>query len=56
MAEHLNETDENRPIKVAEIRQWIMDTDDLHAPIGTHFITFSSAKSKPSNFLSISYR
>ncbi|XP_029045969.2 retinol-binding protein pinta [Osmia bicornis bicornis] len=32
MAEYLNETDEIRPIKVAEIRQWIMDTDDLHAP------------------------
>lgn len=33
MADYLNETDEIRPIKIAEIRQWILDNEDLRAPI-----------------------
>lgn len=36
MAANLNETDEIRPIKIAEIRQWITENEDLHAPIGIH--------------------
>lgn len=36
MAANLNETDETRPIKIAEIRQWITENEDLHAPTGIH--------------------
>ncbi|XP_003701430.1 retinol-binding protein pinta [Megachile rotundata] len=32
MAEYLNETDEIRPIKIAEIREWILENEDLRAP------------------------
>lgn len=43
MAANLNETDEVRPIKIAEIRQWIMESEELHAPTGIRhlFQTFS---------------
>ncbi|XP_060825430.1 retinol-binding protein pinta-like [Bombus pascuorum] len=38
MAANLNETDEIRPIKIAEIRQWITENEDLHAPTDDFFI------------------
>lgn len=38
LAANLNETDEIRPIKIAEIRQWIIQNNDLHAPTGSIFI------------------
>lgn len=34
MAANLNETDEIRPIKIAEIRQWIMESEELRVPTG----------------------
>ncbi|CAL7938441.1 unnamed protein product [Xylocopa violacea] len=37
-AANLNETDEIRPIRIAEIRQWIMENEDLHAPTDDFFI------------------
>ncbi|XP_043266208.1 retinol-binding protein pinta-like [Colletes gigas] len=33
MAAHLNETDDIRPVKIAELREYIMENDDLRAPI-----------------------
>ncbi|XP_076630030.1 retinol-binding protein pinta [Colletes latitarsis] len=33
MAVHLNETDDIRPAKIAELREYIMENDDLRAPI-----------------------
>lgn len=43
MAANLNETDEVRPIKIAEIRQWITENEELCAPTGIPhlFQTFS---------------
>lgn len=38
LAANLNETDEIRPIKIAEIRQWIIQNNDLHASTGSIFI------------------
>lgn len=38
LAANLNETDEIRPIKIAEIRQWIIQNNDLYAPTGSKFI------------------
>lgn len=38
LAANLNETDEIRSIKITEIRQWIIQNNDLHAPTGSKFI------------------
>ncbi|XP_043789105.1 retinol-binding protein pinta-like [Apis laboriosa] len=38
LAANLNETDEIRPIKIAEIRQWIIQNNDLYAPTDDFFI------------------
>ncbi|XP_017763008.1 PREDICTED: alpha-tocopherol transfer protein-like isoform X2 [Eufriesea mexicana] len=38
LAANLNETDETRPIKIAEIRQWIIENDNLHAPTDDFFV------------------
>lgn len=38
VAVNLNETNEDRPIKIAEIRQWIMENEQLYAPTDDFFI------------------
>ncbi|CAD1477181.1 unnamed protein product, partial [Heterotrigona itama] len=38
MAANLNETDDVRPIKIAELRQWIMENKELRAPTDDFFI------------------
>ncbi|XP_053976639.1 retinol-binding protein pinta [Hylaeus volcanicus] len=38
MAANLNETDDIRPVKITELREYIVGNDDLHAPIDDFFI------------------
>lgn len=37
-AANLNETDEVRPVKIAEIKQWIMENENFQAPTGNYII------------------
>ncbi|XP_031843266.1 retinol-binding protein pinta isoform X2 [Nomia melanderi] len=38
VAVNLNETDGDRPMKIAELRQWIVENVDLHAPSDDFFL------------------
>ncbi|XP_076295322.1 retinol-binding protein pinta isoform X1 [Lasioglossum baleicum] len=37
-AEYLNETDENRPQKIEELRQWAMDNTEINSPTDDFFL------------------
>lgn len=51
VAAHLNETDETRPTKIAEVKQWIIESEDLNAPTGMqlNFSTFVSLSEENSS-------